>query len=209
MFYTKFIPALALLILVSACTSNNSGPTDTKTASATPAPAPEKQTHMQASTEAELAIYQQAVIALSKNQLDEAEKLFTEMSKLQPDFAGSWANLALIDIKKEQYQAAQNHIDTALAKNPNMPQALNIAGKLALRDGQLEQAKGYYQAAIQAKQDYALAHYNLALLYDVYYQDINNAVPHYELYLQYSEQEDEATARWLKGLKSTIKASQS
>lgn len=202
MFYTKLLYPIAIVFLV-AC--SNTQPQKVETPSETTEPAIQNQ----ALLNAELAIYEQAIFALSENKLDEAEKLFLTMSEKQPDFAGTWANLALIDIKKEQFDSAQSHINTALEKNPDMPQALNIAGKLALQKDQLEKAKTYFQAAIKAKPDYALAHYNLALIYDIYFQDIINAIPHYERYLENTDQEDPDTERWLKGLKSTIKASQS
>ena len=159
------------------------------------------------SIKTELALYQKAVLTINDKKLDEAEKLFMEMSELQPDMAGSWANLAIIKMKQGDLKASQAMVDMALDKNPSMPQALNLAGDLALKAGKLSDAKNYFVQALQQKPDYAIAHYNLALLYDIYFQDLPQAITHYQLYLDYLGEEDKDTSRWLKGLKSTVGAS--
>ena len=185
---------IILLMTISACsnqvTSNQ--------------PAVTKQT-AESSIE-ELQIYKNAIVALNNNELAKAEKLFISMSERQPNIAGSWANLALISIKQDNLAQAEIYAKTALEKNPNMPQALNLSGYLAQKKGAINIAKSYYLQAISHKSDYALAHYNLALVYDVYLQDIAKAIEHYQFYLAYNEQQDENTENWLEGLQATMAA---
>lgn len=157
----------------------------------------------------ELQLYKNAIIALNNNELNKAKKLFTTMSERQPNIAGSWANLALISIKQDNLSQADVYAKTALEKNPKMPQALNLSGYLAQKKGAINIAKSYYLQAISYKSDYALAHYNLALIFDVYLQDIAMAIEHYQFYLAYSEQKDENTENWLEGLKATMAANNS
>lgn len=207
MFYTKYFSAacasLLTAMMLTAC-SNNAD----KTNSAAEQVAASADTNK--SLNVELTLYKKAIVALNENKLDDAKKLFTEMSELQPDMAGPWANLALIAMKNGDLSLAQQHVDRALQKNPNMSQALNLSGSLALQNGRINDAKSLFKQAITHKPDYALAHYNLALLYDVYYQDLPQAIAHYELYLQHyapqDGQPDKDTQRWLKGLKSTVGA---
>jgi len=194
MYYTNLFISLLLITCLSACSGNTEQKNNNVNTS----------TQNKESLKVELALYKQAILALNEKKLDQAEKLFTEMSELQPDIAGPWANLALISIKKDNPKQAQQYIDTALQKNPTMPQALNLAGDLALKDNRIKDAKKYFEQAIANKSDYALTHYNLVLIFDIYYQDIPQAITHYQLYLQYTKQPDEATERWLKGLKSTV-----
>ena len=185
---------IILLMTISACsnqvTSNQ--------------PAVTKQT-AESSIE-ELQIYKNAIVALNNNELAKAEKLFISMSERQPNIAGSWANLALISIKEDNLAQAEVYAKTALEKNPNMPQALNLSCYLAQKKGAINIAKSYYLQAISHKSDYALAHYNLALVYDVYLQDIAKAIEHYQFYLAYNEQQDENTENWLEGLQATMAA---
>ena len=185
---------IILLMTISACsnqvTSNQ--------------PAVTKQT-AESSIE-ELQIYKNAIVALNNNELAKAEKLFISMSERQPNIAGSWANLALISIKEDNLAQAEVYAKTALVKNPNMPQALNLSGYLAQKKGAINIAKSYYLQAISHKSDYALAHYNLALVYDVYLQDIAKAIEHYQYYLAYNKQQDENTENWLEGLQATMAA---
>lgn len=185
---------IILLMTISACsnqvTSNQ--------------PAVTKQT-AESSIE-ELQIYKNAIVALNNNELAKAEKLFISMSERQPNIAGSWANLALISIKQDNLAQAEVYAKTALEKNPNMPQALNLSGYLAQKKGAINIAKSYYLQAISHKSDYALAHYNLALVYDVYLQDIAKAIEHYQFYLAYNKQQDENTENWLEGLQATMAA---
>lgn len=157
----------------------------------------------------ELQLYKSAIIALNNNELDKAEQLFITMSERQPNIAGSWANLALISIKKADLTQAEFYAKTALAKNANMPQALNLSGYLAQKKGEINKAKSYYLSAISHKSDYALAHYNVALLFDIYLQDIAKAIEHYQFYLAYSKTKDENTENWLEGLKATMAANNS
>jgi len=198
MSYINLSLSLLLLLTLSAC-SNNSATKDNQT----------QVTQSSESSVAELALYKNAIVALNNNELDKAAELFTTMSERQPNIAGSWANLALIEIKKENLVQAEHYAKTALEKNDKMPQALNLAGYLAQKQGQINIAKSYYLQAISNKADYALAHYNLALLYDVYLQDIAKAIEHYQLYLTHIEQKDEATKNWLEGLQATMAATNS
>ena len=188
---------IVLLMVITAC-SNQSTTTNT-----------EGENQNTQSSVQELQLYKSAIIALNNNELDKAEQLFITISARQPNIAGSWANLALISIKKSDLTQAEFYAKTALAKNANMPQALNLSGYLAQKKGEINKAKSYYLSAISHKSDYALAHYNVALLFDIYLQDIAKAIEHYQFYLAYSKKKDENTENWLEGLKATMAANNS
>ncbi|MCF6324999.1 MAG: tetratricopeptide repeat protein [Gammaproteobacteria bacterium] len=191
MYYTKPL-SIILLLLIAGCSTS-----------------PSKQILKQGGdstsiSDTEISLYRQAITELSDNHLDKATTSFLKMSKTKPDLAGPWANLALIYIKKQQYEKANNAVKTALTNNPDMPHALNLAGVIAEQDGRIDDARGFYEKALTNKPDYAIAHYNLALLFDVYLQDIASALPHYQRYLALTGGKDKNTALWVKELKFNL-----
>ncbi len=157
----------------------------------------------------EIALYQQAITQLNNNQLEAAESSFIRMTEIQPDLAGPWANLALVYLKQNQKEKAEQNIQIALNKNPNMAQALNLAGYLKNQKGEISDSKSLYEKAIINKPDYALAHYNLALIYDIYLQNIPMAIKYYQLYLSLIDYKDEKTKDWVEELKLNVKGDNS
>ncbi len=191
MYYTKPL-SIILLLLVAGCSTS-----------------PPKNSLKQGEdptsiSDAEISLYRQAITELSDNHLDKATTSFLKMSKAKPNLAGPWANLALIYIKQQQYEKADEAIKSALEKNPKMAQALNMAGVIAKQKGNISEARGFYEKALISKPDYAIAHYNLALLFDVYLQDIASALPHYQRYLALTGGKDKNTALWIQELKFNL-----
>jgi len=196
MYYIKLSLTLIMFLTLGACSNQPANTTANNTLKAQ-------------SSAQELVLYKEAIVALNNNDLVKAETLFTQMSTLQPNIAGPWANLALINIKNNNLVKAEQQVKVALKKNPKMAQALNLSGHIAAKKGQINLAKSYYQQALINKPDYALAHYNLALLYDIYLQNIPKAIDHYQQYLSHNLKTDKVTESWLKGLKATVAANQS
>ena len=187
MYYTKLLSIVLLLSLIGCSTSPSNIKPNANEDSAT-------------ISDTEIALYRQAITDLSNSDLDTAEASFLKMSRAKPNLAGPWANLALIYIKQQQYEKADDAIKTALEKNPTMPQALNLAGAMAKREGRITEARAFYEQAILNKPDYAIAHYNLALLFDTHLQDIARALVHYKRYQFLTGDTDKNTAMWIKEL---------
>lgn len=198
MYYTNLLILLAFLLGGCAAGSITGQGADAVTTATTPS-----------SSDEEVALYRQAITALYNSEFAQAELLFLKVIKLQPDLAGPWANLGLVYMKQGHIKKATKNAQIALKKNPRMAQAFNLLGYIETKKGNIIQAKEYYTKAIKYKQDYALAHYNLALLYDIYLQNIPYAVKHYESYLRIIEHKDKQTAEWVQELKNTLKRRQS
>lgn len=165
------------------------------------------QTHKTAQDAAkiDIALYTQAISALNDNQLATAEQLFNAIVVKHPELAGPWANLALIDIKNNDLKKAQENLDRARALDPSMPQIYNMLGYIEKKQGNINKAIDYYLQAIAKKPDYAMAHYNVALLYDQYLQDLPHAIEHYKQYLALTHNQDKKTADWVSELENTLK----
>lgn len=196
----KLTPLLG--VLLSACASAPSPDVTTNSAPRSDVTAP-------SAVEKEITQYTTALNLLNVNQLDQAETELTGITRNHPELAGPWANLGLVYIKKNQYDKARSNLDKALEKNPKLAQAYNLLGFIEYQQGNIIKAKQDYAKALANKEDYPLAHYNLALIYDIYLHDIPNAVVHYKRYLELIKQDDKATADWVNELLNNQKKGQS
>lgn len=187
-----------LVLLLSGCASVPTPPTAS-------AKKPTSSAKAKAEAKAEITMYALAMADIKTNKLNQARDLLTKLTDKHPELAGPWANLALVDIKAKDLTKAKQHVNKALKRDPAMPQAYNLLGYIDKQQGHINQAISDYQQAIAKKPDYALAHYNLALLYDVYLQDVPKAVQHYKRYLALSKTPDKRTAAWVKELESSMK----
>lgn len=159
---------------------------------------------LSASADKETNLYRQAITALNNSQLEQAETDLKTIIKDRPEFAGPWINLALIDIKKKNLEGAEKNLAKALERNPKMPQIFNALGYIEISKGNINKAVDHYRQAIALKKDYAMAHYNLALLQDIYLQDAKVAVEHYKRYLQLTQNQDKKTADWVLELERNL-----
>lgn len=160
---------------------------------------------IQTTTDSDLEKYGEAITLLGNGELDKAKTMLVEFTEQRPELAGPWANLGLISIKQNKLAEAESQLAKALQKNPDMPQALNLMGYIEKSRGNIIKARDYYIRAVEIKDNYALAHYNLALLYDIYIQDVNKAIEHYQKYLALIKDKDKRTAEWLDQLKASLK----
>jgi tetratricopeptide (TPR) repeat protein len=200
MYSIKYFALLIFLSLLTACTGGTRPTTEEA-----PADAQIPITDALSVSPEQKHLYREAITALNANQLDTAENLLKQFNRQKTDFAGPLANLGLIYFKQNKLEQAQEMLKQALEKNPQQPQALNLMGQIAYENGQAKEAEQWYLKAIASKEDYANAHYNLALLYDIFFQDIARAVEHYRRYQELTQFSDKDTANWLEQLENSLK----
>ncbi len=150
-------------------------------------------------------MYQQGLDALALNDFSSARKIFQQFIKDNPGLSGAYTNLALIDNKQGNYDQALKLIEIAISINPQQAAAFHLRAQLYQQQGKIKLARDDYQMAIKLKPDYSNAHYNLALLYDIYLQEIALAIEHYNIYLSLTTEKDSATREWVNHLKNTLK----
>ena len=148
--------------------------------------------------------YKNGLIALNNNENSKAEDIFNEILEDTPELAGPYTNLALIQFKKKKYEKSLALVNKALLRNPEQAQAYQLRGQILVTKRKINDAKKDYIKAIELKPDYINAHYNLALLYDIYLQEIALAIKHYETYLSLIKNPDEATQEWVNHLKGSL-----
>jgi tetratricopeptide (TPR) repeat protein len=91
--------------------------------------------------------------------------------------------------------------------NSEYAPALNQLGMLLRRNGKFLEAEAAYLKAVTAKPDYALAHYNLGVLNELYLQRLDSALQHFERY-QEIVGGDEQVEKWITDLQRRVAASQ-
>jgi len=154
-----------------------------------------------------ITLYEQAVASMAAGDTIDAELRFQEFLLRFPDYPGAHVNLAIIFAGRDDLQAAENSLTDALIIDPGQPQALNLLGTLLRRQGKFSEAESAYSKAVTADPDYALAHYNLGVLNDLYLRRLDTALTHYARY-QELVGEDEQVTRWIADLERRINASQ-
>lgn len=152
-------------------------------------------------------LYEQAVAVLASGDLLDAELRLQEFLLQYPDFPGAHVNLAIIHAGNGNDDRAREAIDAALALDPEFPPALNQLGMLLRRNGKFLEAEAAYLKAVTARPDYALAHYNLGVLNELYLQRLDTALQHFERY-QSIVGDDAEVERWITDLKRRVEAKQ-
>ncbi len=129
-----------------------------------------------------------------------AEAAFSELVEDVPNEAMYWANYALSQYKNGNLQAALLSIDTSLTLKPRLKAVLNLKAVVLIEQGKIPEAEKLMLDTVAKYPDSPKLYYNLALLYDTYFQDANNAALYYQRYLNIVK-EDVETARWLKQIR--------
>ncbi len=154
-----------------------------------------------------LTLYEQAAAVMAAGDFVDAELRFKEFVLLYPDYPGAYVNLAIIHANNENDPATREALDAALRLNPEHAAALNQMGMLLRRNGKFLEAEAAYLKAVTVSPDYALAHYNLGVLNELYLQRLEAALQHFETY-QSLVGEDKQVAKWIADLTRRVAANQ-
>lgn len=152
----------------------------------------------------QLAQLKQAVANLNAGKIDIAKKSLLQLQSTAPENSLVLSNLAAIAFEESKPADAKKLAERAAQLNMQNAQAQNILGLVAVENGDIQQAEQAYVRALTSNGRYAQAHYNLALIYDIYYQDLRNAIKHYQAYLALTNFEDKQTLEWVQELESSL-----
>ena len=130
----------------------------------------------------------------------EAALLLSELVKNDPNDPLVWANYALSQYKTGNLEAALHSVDNALALQPKLESALNLKAAILIDLGKILDAESILLPAIIEYPDNPNIVYNIAILYDIYFQDASKALLYYQRYLDLVSKDAE-TESWLIQLK--------
>ena len=151
-------------------------------------------------------LYGQALTALKSGDTEEALVLLTQLSQDTPDKPRLFTNLGLAYLQLEQSELAEQAFGQAIARNPEDAVAYNHLGILQRRKGLFQEALVQYQRAIEIDSEYARAHFNLGILFDLYLQDLEKALQQYRKYLDLTSEENAEVAGWIVDIERRLKS---
>jgi len=149
---------------------------------------------------------QQAIAALNDKQEQQAEVLFKKLADDHPQLASPRTNLGILYFRRGQLAEAEQFFKQAVEINGNDYAGHNYLGIIYRQQGKFKEARAAYEHALTAKPDYAYAHLNLAMLYDLYLGELTKAQEHYQRYQQLHGGDDQQVTTWLADLQQRIDA---
>ncbi len=185
---------LSIALMLTACSHTPEQPSDSSSS---------------VSADSDLSTLQREAVARAKalaNRGDypSARNTLERLLEQQPRHPELWANLAALYYQMAEPEAFTQALKQARQLAPDNAQVMNLEGTLALEKGHVDTAKDWFTRALKSEPEHPEAHYNLALIYDTYYQNLRRAVHHYQAYLKFNAEPDKATADWLKQLERAL-----
>ena len=122
-----------------------------------------------------------------------------------PTFSNAHTNLGLIYLNKKQLDKAEHALRKAISLNPGDSVAYNHLGIVLREKGLFTESKAMYLNAIKHNSDYAIAHLNLGILYDLYLQEFKDALEQYKQYQAITNNDDKLVDKWIIDLENRMK----
>jgi tetratricopeptide (TPR) repeat protein len=157
---------------------------------------------------AAIAAHQQALALLEAGDEPAAVARLQALSDAYPDYSGPLVNLALIRSRRDENTDALALLERAVRVCDHCAPAWNELGILQRRAGRFAEAEQSYLKAIAADPAYGNAHFNLAVLYELYLQRPELALDQYARFREV-QAEDPAGGdvdKWMADLKRRVGA---
>jgi tetratricopeptide (TPR) repeat protein len=149
--------------------------------------------------------YNQALQMMKSNRLTDAELEFKQLSDAYPQFSGPQINLGLLYLHDSRLPEAEAAFKAALQTSPANPIAGDELGIVERKLGKFAEAEAAYLRAIAAEPNYAPAHLNLGVLYDLYLAEPQKALEQFERYIEIAG-ENKQVSGWLIELRKRVGA---
>ncbi len=210
--FSKRLAPIFIALMLAACAS---APEPVPAPAPEPVPEPET-TQVETAPETAAAepepvdfnqqFYEEAVAALKAGDTPLAVELLVQVSSDAPDKPFVFTNLGLAYFRLQELDLAEQAFEQALERNADDAVAHNHLGILQRQKGQFENARNRYQRAISINRDYARAYLNLGILFDIYLQDLEQALQHYRKYQSLINEEDAQVSGWIVDIERRLKS---
>ena len=204
MYATRLYRLITLILSLSITSFVLISCASSPTTSSTSAPKAKISTKKTTLSTADAQNYQQAKDHMVSGDFKNAQKRLLPLAKKHEGLYDIHANLALCFYKLNAIDNASKHADIAAKLDTKKAQVHNLRGLIAVEKKAFKSAETHYKQALQIDKNYALAHYNLAVLADIYFQDVNTAYSHYNKYLTLIDGQDQDVKDWVDQLKYSL-----
>lgn len=150
--------------------------------------------------------YPEALEAAKRGKTTDAIKLLTKVTRNNPDYPIGFTNLGLQYLKNRDYDKAESAFRKAIELDQNDAVAYNHLGVVLREQGKFTDARTMYMNALKHKPEYAFAHINIGILYDIYLYELPLALEHYKNYQSITKNSDGQVAKWIIDLERRIKS---
>lgn len=141
--------------------------------------------------------FDRAHVLLDQGKDKEGIALLETVTEAAPGLSAPRIDLAIAYQQDGDIEAAEAQLKKALEINPKHPVALNELGIIYRKTARFTEARRSYEAALAVYPGFHFARRNLAVLCDLYLDDVGCAVENYEAYMATVDSDEEA-ALWLK-----------
>jgi tetratricopeptide (TPR) repeat protein len=147
--------------------------------------------------------YDGALRLLEQQQYQQGIARLIEVTEEAPTVTAPYINLGMAYVLIGDLGKAEASLTTARELNPEHPVVHNELGLLYRKTARFAEARQSYEKALAIHSGFHFAHRNLAVLCDVYLDDLPCALEHYEAYSQ-AVPSDEQVAKWVVDLRSRV-----
>ncbi len=146
------------------------------------------------------ALHARAVALMGVGRYAEAIVVLKTLTGNAQGMPGPYVNLGIAYLALGEEGPAREALARAIEIDPDNAVAYNQMGILHRRAGRFQEARAAYEKALATHPDYANAHLNLGILCDLYLQNRDCALIHYQRYQVLSGGGDKQVSLWLADL---------
>lgn len=144
--------------------------------------------------------FEEAVLLLKEEDYHNAIEILEKVIEQSPGVTAPYINLGIAYQKIDDQEKAEKQFISALELFPGHPVASNQYGLLLRKKGKFNEARNIFEQALAVYPSYYPVHRNLGILYDLYLNDSEKALEHYEIYYEYVP-EDAKVKIWIVDLR--------